>query len=132
LTSARGGIVALGQFQRLAAVEGQVPAPVADPSRRLDLRAQRGRGGEQVIVGLLLFIGVIADHQRQIGHLIGLDRLILFSPRPALMAPVSFVDTMLRPLGSLLVPRFATASRFLQYASEMAPKRHQARAVSTA
>src|SRR3546814_19095685 len=39
---ARG--ILLGQLERIAAVEQQVPAPVADPRRRADARAQRGRG----------------------------------------------------------------------------------------
>ena len=64
----------LGQCQRLAALEGQVPAPVADPGRRLHPRLERGGGGEQRLVGRLLPVRAGSDHQRQVRDRIGLHR----------------------------------------------------------
>jgi hypothetical protein len=67
-------VAALGQRQCLAALEPDVPAPLADPIRAGDLRAQLRRrleqGGELGDVA----IGGGTDEQRQVGHVIELHR----------------------------------------------------------
>ncbi len=69
------GLVALGQRQRLARIEADVPAAIADPARARDQRLQPRRRVHHARERGRMRVGVGADHDRQIGHRLRIDRL---------------------------------------------------------
>ena len=61
--------VAFGQRNRLARLEAQVPAALADPGRRHQLRLAATAPCPAALERHGLGIGALADQQRQVGHL---------------------------------------------------------------
>src|SRR3546814_18282629 len=75
LERADRGPFALGQRQRLARTEADVPAPPADPDGIRHFGLERRGGIEQRHQRARLKIGLRPDDQRQSAPIVGLDRL---------------------------------------------------------
>ena len=98
--------IAFGQREQLAGLEGQVPAPVADPFGRRNLRLERRGGIEQPPEFLDLTRGPGPFDQQFAFCILGADRFEFVAPRVDQPQPVGLAQHRMRhPLDDIDLER---------------------------